>query len=196
MMHRLASEGFAVIAPMYRGSEGAPGHDELGGGDLADLKNVLPLVKNLAFADVENLFLYGESRGGVMTFLAIRDGFPARAAATFGGFTDLAAYLHADPRANQLVHSIWPDYDDRQEQILAARSAIQWPERINTPLLLMHGGADRQVSPAQTLSLATRLEALKKKYGLHIFAGDNHIVSTHRVERDRQAVLWFKEHAK
>jgi len=31
---------------------------------------------------------------------------------------------------------------------------------------------------------------------LHIFAGDNHIISMHRVERDRQAVLWFKEHAK
>jgi dipeptidyl aminopeptidase/acylaminoacyl peptidase len=136
------------------------------------------------------------NRGGVMAFLAIRDGFPARATATFGGFTDLATYLQADPRANQLVHSIWPDYDDRQQQIIAARSAIQWPERINKPLLLMHGGADRQVSPAQTLSRATRLEALKKKYGLHIFAGDNHIVSTHRVERDRQAVLWFKEHAK
>jgi acetyl esterase/lipase len=33
--HRLADAGFAVVAPMYRGSEGAPGRDEMGGADLS-----------------------------------------------------------------------------------------------------------------------------------------------------------------
>lgn len=128
MFQRLADAGFAVIAPMYRGSEGAPGHDEMGGADLADLMNVVPLVRQLPLVDMDNLFLYGESRGGVMSLLAMRDGFPARAAATFGAITDLAAYLKEDARAARIVHAVWPDYDARREEIHAARSALQWPE--------------------------------------------------------------------
>jgi len=84
MFHRLALRGFAVVAPLYRGSAGAPGNDEMGGADLRDLMNVVPLAKNLGFVNIQKLYLYGESRGGMMTFLAIKSGFPAKAAATFG----------------------------------------------------------------------------------------------------------------
>ena len=34
MAHRLAEAGYAVVAPMYRGSGGSPGRDEMGGADL------------------------------------------------------------------------------------------------------------------------------------------------------------------
>ena len=194
MFHRFAEAGFAVIAPMYRGSEGAPGRDEMGGAELADLLNVLPLARRLGFVDLQNVFLYGESRGGVMTLLALREGFVARAAATFGAFTDLAVYLESDPRAKQSVGAIWPEYEQEKEQILMTRSAIRWPERIGAPLLLMHGGGDRQVSPLHTLKLASRLEELGKPYGVVLFAGDNHLISDNRLERDRQAILWFRKH--
>jgi hypothetical protein len=95
LFHRLAERGFAVVAPMLRGSAGAPGLDEMGGDDLHDLLNTRGLVDSLAFADSANLFLYGESRGGMMTFLAIKAGYPARSAATFGALTDLGALMAA-----------------------------------------------------------------------------------------------------
>lgn len=193
MFRRLAREGFTIVAPMYPGSDGAPGHDELGGADLNDLKNIIPVIKALDFADGQNVFLYGESRGAIMTFLALRDAFPARAAATFGGITDLGAYLGKDARAKQMANVIWPDYEMNSARILQARSAIEWAEKINTPILLMHGGADPQVDPVHTLNLAMRLQRLQKEYGLVIFAGDNHIVSKHREERDRQDAVWFRE---
>ena len=37
MAHRLAEAGDVVVAPMYRGSGGAPGQDEMGGAELDDL---------------------------------------------------------------------------------------------------------------------------------------------------------------
>ena len=43
---RFAEAGYAVIAPAYRESEGAGGVDEVGGADLADLMNVVPLAKS------------------------------------------------------------------------------------------------------------------------------------------------------
>jgi len=52
--------------------------------------NIIPLVKSLGFIDMNNLFMYGESRGGMMTYQAIKRDFPVNAAAVlsthrFGG---------------------------------------------------------------------------------------------------------------
>jgi dipeptidyl aminopeptidase/acylaminoacyl peptidase len=192
MFHRLARAGFAVLAPLYRGSAGAPGLDEMGGAELHDLMHVVELARRLPFVDAGQLFLYGESRGGMMSLLALKNGFPARAAATFGAFTDLGALIDAAPaRYNPLVRQIWPDFDRQRADILRARSAQAWPEAIDAPLLLMHGGADRDVDPAQTLRFGEALQGLGKTFELHVYAGDNHVLTAHRAERDETAVRWF-----
>ncbi|MBI2681178.1 MAG: prolyl oligopeptidase family serine peptidase [Candidatus Solibacter usitatus] len=195
MFHRLALRGFVVVAPLYRGSASAPGNDEMGGAELHDLMNVVPLGKALGFVDTERLYLYGESRGGMMTFLAIKSGFPAKAAATFGAFTDLGALLAAAPRRYEaLIAKIWPDFPARREEILHSRSAVEWPEALKVPLLLMHGGADRDVDAAQTLRLALRLQQAGHPYELRVFGGDTHVLPNHRVERDQTAAQWFGRH--
>ncbi len=195
--HRLAADGFVILAPLYRGSDGGEGHDEMGGADVNDLMNVLPLAKSLGFIDTTNLFMYGESRGGMMTFQAIRNGFPINAAAVFGAFTDLESLINSDPnRYQQMIKVIWPDFESRKEEIIYTRSAIKWPEKINIPLLVMHGGADKSVDPVHSLNLAQQLQKLGKKYELLIYAGDNHILSRNQEDRDRRALGWFKKHIK
>ena len=59
----------------------------------------------------------------------------------------------------------------------------------------MHGGADKSVSPAQALALASKLESLGKPYELLIRAGSNHVMTDWRAERDRHAIDWFRRHA-
>jgi dipeptidyl aminopeptidase/acylaminoacyl peptidase len=197
MFRRLALEGFAVIAPLYRASDGAGGKDEVGGDDVNDLMNIAPLARLLDFVDAKNVFLYGESRGGMMSLQAIRSGFPANAAATFGAFTDFEALIAANPNLYQpLIKTIWPDFDVRKEEIAKRRSAIQWADKINTPLLLMHGGADRSVDPMQTINLARELQRLGKAYELVIYNGDNHTLQQNQLGRDAHAVRWFKKHLK
>jgi dipeptidyl aminopeptidase/acylaminoacyl peptidase len=193
MFHRLAEAGFVVVAPMYRASFGTEGKDELGGADLADLMNVAPLVASLPYADARNVFLYGESRGGVMTLMAIRDGFPANAAATFGAFTDLDAYVRsAGLQLEELSRRIWPDFDTHRSDIVRRRSAIYWPEKLRVPLLLMHGGADTSVDPSHARALAEKLRRAGAVYKLEIFDGDNHVLRANQEERDRRAVAWFR----
>jgi len=76
-----------------------------------------------------------------MVFQAIRDGFPARAAGTIGAFTDLGEITSSESGA-ATAKMIWPDFDQRKNEIISRRSAIRWPERLSIPLLLMHGSAD------------------------------------------------------
>ena len=193
MFHRLADAGFMIVAPMYRGSDGGEGRDEMGGADLDDLMNIAPLLGQLDAVDARNVFLYGESRGGMMVFQALRDGFPGRAAATFGAFTDLGA-MTSTPAGAGMARALWPDFDQRRDEIITRRSAIQWPQRLNLPLLLMHGSADGDVSPTQTLLLATELAKAGKEFGVIVFPGGKHALFAHRVERDRQAIEFFRRY--
>ena len=195
--HRLALEGFVVIAPLYRQSDGTDGKDEVGGADMDDLMNILPLAKSLEFVDAKNLFMYGESRGGMMTFQALRNGFPVNAAATFGGFTDFEALINEQPDLyNPLIKAIWADFDTKKDEIVKTRSVMAWADKINVPLLLMHGSADKSVNPIQTLNLAQLLQKSKKEYELIIFNGDNHTLTKNQKERDAKAITWFKKHLK
>ena len=193
IFHRFANAGFAIVAPLYRGSDGGEGRDEMGGADLNDLMNILPVLGQLDSLDRENMFLYGESRGGMMVFQAIRDGFPARAAATLGAFTDLDELMSSGPN-RKTATMIWPDFEERRKDIIARRSAIQWPERLGIPLLLMHGSSDGDVSPTQTLRLATELAKRQKEFGVMIFPGGNHILRQYRLEHDRAVVEFFRRY--
>lgn len=194
MLRRLAREGFLIFAPMYRGSDGMEGRDELGGADLDDLKNAIELVRALPGADVENVFLYGMSRGGMMSYFGVRENWPVRAAAVVGAITDLEAYLKVTDPELKLARSVWPNYDTDKERIHARRSAVRWPEKINKPVLILHGGADPQVSPVHALNLARALTELKSPYSLMIFANDNHNVHVNREKRDRMTAEWFRQH--
>lgn len=195
MFRRLAQAGFVVIAPLYRGSDGGEGRDEMGGGDLADLMNVPRLAAGLGFPDTSRLCLYGESRGGMMVFLALHDGFPARAAAVFGAFSDFDSLVAGDPELYARVcPAVWPDYAERRAAIAERRSALRWAGSLRAPLLLMHGGADRGVNPVHTLHLAERLQRLGREYELHVYAGDGHVLAKNRVDRDERAAEWFRRH--
>lgn len=191
-MHRLAQEGFVVIAPMYRQTDGGEGIDANGGDDLHDLMNILPLIRSLPYADAENIYMTGESRGAMMVYQAIRDGFPMRAAAVWGGFTDLQPLLDEQPMLAEYAKQTWPGFADDIQAGIEKRSAVYWPEAFNVPILLMHGESDGSIPIAHTYNLAMKLQELGRLYSLIVFADDNHILSRNAVERDHESVRWFR----
>jgi dipeptidyl aminopeptidase/acylaminoacyl peptidase len=195
MAHRMAEKGYVVVAPMYRGSGGAAGRDEMGGADLDDLFNLLPALRAMPFVDPAYLYLYGESRGGMMVYQALRDGFPAKAAAVYGGFTDLDSLL-GDAQWAKAGEAIWPDLSTHRAAIVERRSALHWPEKISAPILIMQGGEDKSINPVQSLKMAEALSALGKPYELIIMAGEGHVLTGRAVERDDRTARWFADHAK
>jgi dipeptidyl aminopeptidase/acylaminoacyl peptidase len=191
---KLVDNGFIVLAPAFRESEGGEGKDELGGRDVNDIMNLLPLLSNLELADRKSIFMYGESRGGIMTYLAAKNGFPMKAAATVGAITDLERYMKDNPDEERSSHKIWPDYTTHQSKIWADRSAILWADKINVPVLIMNGAKDRQVKPYHSISLAIRLLELGKPCQLVILEGGNHRLSlSSSTERDDMIITWFRK---
>ena len=189
------SAGFVVLASQYRGVDGGEGKEEYGGADVNDVMNLLPLAESLRFVDMKNIFMFGHSRGGMMTFLALKAGAPVRAAAVSSGVANVVGNATDHPElVTNVYKQLIPEFETRGEAALRERSAVEWPERIDAPLLLIHGAADEQVSAARTLELAQKLQALGKTYELTIYAGDDHSLSRNAKERDRRVVEWFKRH--
>ena len=198
LFHRFAEEGFVVLAPMLRQSDGGEGRDEIGGADVNDIMNAVSLLRSLSCVDTDNLFMYGESRGGMMTYQAIKNAFPIRAASVVGAFTDLQELVDSHPQQYPLtmLNQIWLNYESRKKEIAESRSAIYWPDRLAVPLLIMHGGKDWSVNPDHSLRLAQQLQKLGRTYELMIYAEDNHSLTKNHADRDRRTIEWFKRYLK
>jgi dienelactone hydrolase len=190
-MHRYASEGFLVLASQYRGAGGSEGKDEVAGADTNDVMNLIPLARSLGYADMSRIFMWGYSRGAMMTLQAIRLGAPLRAAAIVGAPTNLVPNLD-NPGFVQFARGIYPDFETRKEEHVRNRSAILWVDKINIPLLIMNGGADPGVTPTKVMTFAQKLEEQGKLYELIIYAKDDHAVSQNEEDRLRRTVDWFK----
>lgn len=192
------SNGFVVIASQYRGVDGGEGREEFGGAEIHDVLNLLPLAKALGFVDMSNVFLLGESRGGMETYLALKHGMPVNAAAVVSGEADLVAGSKNRPEMiYQVYRQLVPDFAKRGTELLRERSVVTWPEKINAPVLILHGTADWRTDPKdQALAVAEKLQALHKTYELVMYADDSHGLPFHWRDRDQKIVEWFKRYLK
>jgi dipeptidyl aminopeptidase/acylaminoacyl peptidase len=193
MANRYGRAGFIVVAPHYRGSNGWQGRDEMGGADLADLMNIAPHVARIEGADASRVYLSGESRGGMMVYQALRDRFPAKAAAVWGAFTDLAAVLAPGSSQAKFAPLLFPDLTEQnRDGIIERRSAIRWADRIRTPVLIMHGTADRDMPIEHSQRMAAELNRLGRPHRLLLFEGEQHRIGGRGADRDAAAIEWFR----
>jgi dipeptidyl aminopeptidase/acylaminoacyl peptidase len=198
-LHLFAKAGFVVIASDYRYQGATVKRDEWGGVEVDDVLNLVPALKSLGYVDSERLFMLGLSRGGTMTYLAIKRGIPVKAAAVIGGVSDLKAWVNARPEmgmvnGNQYIDgfaNIWPDYEHRAEEYYRARSAVYWADQINVPVLILHSRTDRMVPVTQALRMAEALQEKGKVYALRIYDRDGHPLQQHRYDRNRLIADWF-----
>ena len=189
-------QGFVVVASQYRGNDGGEGREEFGGADVRDVLNLLPLAKSLGYVDMNNVFLLGASRGGMMTYLALKQGMSVNAAAVLSGVSDVFALVKDRPEMREhVLKELIPDFDKRADEAMRDRSAVYWADRINVPLLILHGSADWRADPAsQALAFALKLQEKHKNYQLIVYAGDNHGLLMNRADSDKRVIDWFKEH--
>ena len=189
-----AQWGYVIFASNYRGSTGSEGQDEFGGDDVHDVINAMRVFEQLDFADSERIGMWGHSRGGLMTLLALLETSKVKAAIVCGAVSDMHAMVHARPAMETGVLSeMVPDYEDRREDALDERSPIQRVDQLpkHTPLLVIHGNADWRVSPQQSLRLVSELIEAQHPHRFVLFEGSDHSISEYRQEYFREARDWL-----
>jgi dipeptidyl aminopeptidase/acylaminoacyl peptidase len=133
----------------------------------------------------------------MMTYLALKHHIPVNAVAVGGGLTDLVSEGKRRPALANVWSALMPSFEQRGADLMRERSAVYWPEQINVPVFILHGGADWRADPmSQALDFAKKLQELGKKYELIIYADDDHGLSLNRADSDRRIVEWFKKYMK
>lgn len=193
LLCRMASWGYVVVASQYRGHGPNEGQDEFGGRDLEDVMNLFPLLEQEPSADASRIGMYGGSRGGMMTYLALARTDRIRAAVIRCGVSDLTDWGEDRHDMEQVFQELIPGFDRADDRPLVERSAVRWAERLckRTPLLIMQGTADWRVNPLSALRFAERLLAVQHPFRLVMLEGSDHALTEHLTERDRLTREWF-----
>ncbi len=184
----LAKSGFMVVASQYRDA------DEFGGSDVGDVMRLIDLSLEMPEVDAQRIFLLGQSRGAMMSYLVARQRDDITAMATIGGVSDLVAGLAWRPEMERVYRARIPGYGEDQQAALVARSAFHWVEQLpaDMPVLLLHGEADDRVSVNDPIAMAARLQQLQRPHKLVVYPGDDHgLQGNWRSARD-EILEWFR----
>lgn len=163
----LASRGYAVIQPNYRGSSGyGSTFEEMSEGQWGrqmqdDLNDALDWTVKQGIADEKRVCIMGGSYGGYAALRgAQRDGARFRCAISYAGVSDLTAMLRYDRRF--LYSNQSKAYWLKEAVDLKDVSPINFPGQFSTPVLIVHGKMDLRVPVSQSREMAEKLKQAGK----------------------------------
>lgn len=190
-----ARRGYIVLASNYRGNDGSEGREEFGGSDVNDVLNLLATGRQHAGYDGKNAYMTGHSRGGMMTYMALRRGAEVNAAIAIAGISDLKEMVSERPDMEENVFKRFIRVEGaKRTEEYRKRSAVEWVEDIQAPLLLLHGDADESVSVNQSIRVAAALETLDKPYDFHIYPGGNHALLRYWDDVTQRCADWMERY--
>jgi dipeptidyl aminopeptidase/acylaminoacyl peptidase len=184
-------KGYVVLAPDYRGSIGygrnwrTGVYMDVGGKDAKDAWMGGNYLKTLPYVDPNRIGVWGLSYGGFFTLIAMTDQPKLfRAGVDVAGVVDYVMY-YSDP-----YHGDWTasriGTPEEHPDVYKNASPISHIDRLERPLLVLHGTADVNVPFLESVWLMD--EALKKHKGdlvsFMIYPGEFHYFSREHVLRD------------
>ncbi len=193
---QIAAEGYVVLAPQYRGSPGSEGTDEVGGNDLNDIFNIMPVADEIPCADTSTWGIEGWSRGGLMALLAIIRTDVFKSVVLTGAITSLSPDRFNPGFLQKLLSDNPSIIPINEKDFIKQRSVLSLADKIpsTSNLLIIHGTADEQVPASHSLDLASNLIKSGKNFRLLLLDKGDHFLKKHRKEVDRERFAWMKKH--
>jgi dipeptidyl aminopeptidase/acylaminoacyl peptidase len=178
----LVREGFAVLDVDFRGSTGygrafrVANHDEWGHADTHDMVDAARWAAQQPWCD-GRLAIYGGSYGGYLVLSALVDE-PGlwRAGIDLYGDSEIAeSFRHGDrPGRLDLARQMGSPDDPSRVESFRRGSPVYRAERIEAPLLILHGRKDKRVVPLMTERMVEALEIEGKHHEVHWYDDEGH----------------------
>lgn len=158
--HVAAGQGYISYFPNYRGSTGRgvkftkAGQNDYAGAEFTDILDAKFHLVKMGLADPDRTGITGASYGGYASAWAatVFSEHFAASVATMAIGNQISKFGTTDiPTEMYQLHALqWP-WEDWQWML--ERSPVFHSEKLNTPLLLMHGEQDKRVHPSQSIEL-------------------------------------------
>lgn len=155
---------------------------------------MIEIAKQTDYIDHNKIGLLGFSRGGMMAFLLSKESDDIQALVTVGAPTDMFLSNKNRPQLYNKVflELIGDSINNRQEYI--DRSPVYWADKLNEPILIIHGTDDSRVNIEHTKRLKEISLENKNKTSYLIVEGGNHSVSNYKEMRNDTIINWFNYH--
>lgn len=191
----IAKEGYLILASQYRGNSGSEGKDEFGGRDVNDVLNLIPVIDKLPGADPARIGVYGWSRGGMMSYMALTRTNRIKAAIIGGAPTDLLTELERRPEMEKVYAELIPGYSTNKIGELKKRSAIYWTDKLcrTSSYLILHGKSDWRVDYSQAENMVEKLKFENIQVESVFYDNADHGIYEYRTEKNAKIISWLKQ---
>jgi dipeptidyl aminopeptidase/acylaminoacyl peptidase len=200
----LVREGYAFLDVDFRGSTGygrafrLANHDEWGHADAQDMVDAGRWAVSQPWSD-GRLAIYGGSYGGYLVLCALVEEPSLWSAGVdlFGDSEIAESFRHGDRLGRLDLRRMMGSPDDPDRAALYRRgSPVYRAERIEAPLLILHGRKDRRVVPLMTERMVEALEIEGKHHEVHWYDDEGHGWERRENRRDAFAriVAFLRRH--
>ncbi|SUK12800.1 Dipeptidyl aminopeptidase/acylaminoacyl-peptidase [Staphylococcus agnetis] len=143
-----------VFAPYYRGNNGSEGRDEFAGEDLNDVE----VATRILTSQYPKAYIHfiGFSRGGIQGLLTFQR-IPVHSYIIWGGVSDLKLMFEERVDLRDMLKRMI-GHPQKAIKAYEARDALKLIEASSPPVLIIHGGKDRQVGIKHAYVLEARLQ--------------------------------------
>ena len=206
----IASRGYAVLQPQFRGSRGfgeahmAAGYGQWGRTMQTDLSDGVRYLAAQGIVDPKKVCITGWSYGGYATAAGVTlDPGVYRCAAAGAGVYDLRQMIwwaNGESTANDTPTGRYWKQNMGASRIgdtgLDAVSPARFVERINVPFLLMHGEDDTIVPMKQTDLMAAAMRRAGKPVSVVVLPNEDHWLSTGatRTRMLQETIKFLEQH--
>ena len=178
----LAQEGYLVFEPNFRGSTGYGEHfrnlnvEDSGGGEIDDIGASVKALVDRGLADPKRVAIGGGSHGGTVVANAV-----AKLPDTFAagiemfGVVDRALFLRYTNRNSRIRwETKMGGPPIAKPAVYRKANVLPDVDRIETPLLIMHGEEDPQVPPQESQEFVAALKTAGKIYEYVTYPNEGH----------------------
>lgn len=196
-----AAEGYAVLSPNYRGSEGygdafgRASQNDLGGGDYADCLAAVQWAIDEGIADPARLGVVGSSYGAYLVNWIVGHTNQFKAAVSkFGIFSLATDFSNSEAPRWEMEYLGGAPWE--RPEMYAERSPAAFVQNVQTPVLIMHGEGDPNtfVANSQEMYQALFLQNKTVEYVHFPREGHGFYEPNHRLDETRRCLAWFDKH--
>jgi dipeptidyl aminopeptidase/acylaminoacyl peptidase len=205
LVQLFVQEGYAVLEPDFRGSSGYGRPFRLanvadwGRGDARDCLDAASYLGRLDWINPARIGIWGGSYGGYLALCClVLEPATFRAAIDLYGDSEIAeSYRHGD-RAGRLDLQRQMGAPDDQASAYKAGSPLHAAEKIEAPLLILHGKDDARVPPLMSELMVEALKIEGKLFEHHFYEGEGHGFRRASTRRDayQRMLAFFEKHLK